>query len=215
MIPIKHICSLGNNCHSASMLKRNQWKKESYPFDWIFSNVNLIKHCIDDDFNKFLDQQYYPDKDPKAWQQNHEFYFPFSEDKMFNHHNPLKKDDYAYFQRCVERFRKLCKSTEFKVFFNLQVNHEPINEMFKEKIKKFNIFLKSKIDNNFALICIVQSLGNERNNKFETYSNIHFIELTTTSPSNGIEFLNPEDNKYLDDLIKNVYKFDIEPINKS
>ncbi len=213
MIPIKHICSLGGNCHTASFLKRNNWKKESYPFDWIFSNIHIVKHCIDDNFDKFLDQKYYTDANPDSWQQNHSFYFPFSEDKMFNHHNPLKNDDYNYFNRCVQRFEKLCQSNHFKVFINFHVNHEPINQNFKNKMIQFNDFLKPKINPNYALICIVQSLGNDRTYHFDTHSNIHFIDLTTTSPSNGKEFINSEDNLYLDNLIQEVYKFDIQKLN--
>jgi len=211
MIPIKHICSLGNNCHTATLLKRNKWKKESYPFDWIFSNINLVKHCIDDKFDKFLDQQYYPDKDPKSWQQNHVYYFPFSEDKMFNHKNPMKEDDYLYYQRCVKRFNQFVKKTEFKVFLNMHVNHDPINNTFKQKMIKFNNYLDKNCEN-YALICIVQGVGDKQEYSFETHSNIHFINLTTLSPSNGKEFINPTDNSFLDNLLKKVYKFDIEKL---
>lgn len=211
MIPIKHICSLGNNCHTATLLKRNQWKKESYPFDWIFSNINLVKHCIDDKFDKFLDQQYYPDKDPKSWQQNHVYYFPFSEDKMFNHKNPMKEDDYQYYQRCVKRFNEFVKKTDFKVFLNMHVNHDPINNTFKQKMIKFNNYLDKNCEN-YALICIVQGVGDKQEYSFETHSNIHFINLTTLSPSNGKEFINPTDNSFLDNLLKKVYKFDIEKL---
>lgn len=211
MIPIKHICSLGNNCHTATLLKRNQWKKESYPFDWIFSNINLVKHCIDDKFDKFLDQQYYPDKDPKSWQQNHVYYFPFSEDKMFNHKNPMKEDDYQYYQRCVKRFNQFVKKPEFKVFLNMHVNHDPINNTFKQKMIKFNNYLDKNCEN-YALICIVQGVGDKQEYSFETHSNIHFINLTTLSPSNGKEFINPTDNSFLDNLLKKVYKFDIEKL---
>jgi hypothetical protein len=39
---IKHVCSLGSLCHSSQILKRNNLKKCSYPFDWIFSNPLVI-----------------------------------------------------------------------------------------------------------------------------------------------------------------------------
>ena len=33
---INYVCLLGTLCHSASILKRNNLKLCSYPFDWIF-----------------------------------------------------------------------------------------------------------------------------------------------------------------------------------
>lgn len=211
MFPIRHVCSLGRNCHTADIFKRNNWKKESYPFDWIFSNLDMVKHCIEDDFDTFLDPQYYPIKDPESWQQNHSYYHPFSDDKTFNHHNPLKKKDHLYFERCTKRFRSLLKTKEFKVFFHMWVNSEPMNAEFKQKIKEFNNFLKTKTDT-YALICLVQRVDKKRNYHFETFENIHFIEIATLSPSNGKEFVIDEDNIFLDNLLKQVYKFDIRPI---
>jgi hypothetical protein len=54
-------CSLGGICHSAQLLKINELKKASYPFDWIFSSMSMVKHCIEDDFNTFLDKSQYSD----------------------------------------------------------------------------------------------------------------------------------------------------------
>ena len=59
MLEINYTCSLGNLCHGSQILKRNNYKKCSYPFDWIFSNCENIIHCIEDDFNIFLDKSYY------------------------------------------------------------------------------------------------------------------------------------------------------------
>lgn len=211
MIPIKHICSLGRNCHTAGLIKRNNWKKESYPFDWIFSNLKMITHCIEDDFKIFLDKDYYPDTSQDAWQQTHSYYHPFSDDKTFNHHNPLLDNDYQYFERCVDRFRKLFQTEDFKVFLHIVVNRDPINDMFKQSIIEFNTFLKTKTGN-YALICICHSVGNKQSFKFDSHENIHFIDLQTISNSNGKEFIAKEDNQYLDNLLKQVYTFDIAPL---
>ena len=53
---IKYVCSLGSLCHSAQILKNNNLKRCSYPFDWIFSSPNMVIDCISDDFKKFLDK---------------------------------------------------------------------------------------------------------------------------------------------------------------
>ena len=52
---IKYAMSLGNTCHVAYLLKRLRWKPASYPFDWIRSNPEMVRHCIRDDFKQFLD----------------------------------------------------------------------------------------------------------------------------------------------------------------
>ena len=53
MSQIKYTCSLGTKCHSSQILKINNLKVCSYPFDWIFSNCDNIIHCIEDNFNIF------------------------------------------------------------------------------------------------------------------------------------------------------------------
>ena len=62
---IKHTCSLGQLCQSSQILKSIGLKKCSYPFDWIFSSCDNILHCIQDDFNIFLDKSYYISKSDK------------------------------------------------------------------------------------------------------------------------------------------------------
>ena len=42
MPKINYTCSLGELCQSSQILKRNMNKTCSYPFDWIFSNSNVI-----------------------------------------------------------------------------------------------------------------------------------------------------------------------------
>ena len=59
MLEINYTCSLGSLCHSSQILKRNKYKVCSYPFDWIFSNYDNIIHCIEDNFQSFLDKSYY------------------------------------------------------------------------------------------------------------------------------------------------------------
>lgn len=54
MSEIKYICSLGFNCHASQMLKDNGIKMESYPFDWIMSNLQVVKQSIEDNFSDFL-----------------------------------------------------------------------------------------------------------------------------------------------------------------
>ena len=102
MEEINYTCSLGSLCHSAQILKRNEYKLCSYPFDWIFLNYYNILDCIQDNFNIFLDKSYYINISESKC--GHLKYH----DCMFNHHNPLINiDHYNYYKRCVDRFKIL------------------------------------------------------------------------------------------------------------
>ena len=88
---IKYTCSFGPTCQSSQILKRNKLKLCSYPFDWIFSKYDNIIHCIENDFQIFLDKSYYIDISYKMC--GHSYYHK----DMFGHHNPLNIDsDYNY-----------------------------------------------------------------------------------------------------------------------
>ena len=74
MIPIKYVCSIGNRCHTAYMLKQCNIKKASYPFDWIFSDLSMVLNCINDNFNIFLNKEYYTILDTSSFRQKHSYY---------------------------------------------------------------------------------------------------------------------------------------------
>ena len=117
MLEINYTCSLGSLCQSSQILKRNNLKLCSYPFDWIFSNCDNIIHCIEDNFNIFLDKSYYINISPTNC--GHSKYH----NVMFNHHNPLINiDHYNYYVRCVDRFKTLLQKQEHKLFIMIFVN---------------------------------------------------------------------------------------------
>jgi hypothetical protein len=202
---IKHVCSLGPQCQSSQILKRNNLKKCSYPFDWIFSNCNNIIHCLEDDFNIFLDKTYYFTISNKKC--GHSYYHK----QMFNHHNPLDyENDYNYYIRCVNRFKQLLKCEEKKLFVMIFVNMENFEEYIKDKIINFNNKF-SNYTNNYTLLFIFHISNKETNyHNFTHNDNIDFLELHTLSQSNGTEFINDNDNNYLDAVIKSKYKLNIE-----
>ena len=98
---------LGSHCYVAWKLKGMGVKRASYPFDWLFSNAGMVAHCLSDDFRTFLDPSFYAaSHDTNATE--HMFYRShFDVDDVFAHHDPRNEEDYAYFVRCVDRFRSL------------------------------------------------------------------------------------------------------------
>ena len=46
---------LGYRCSSAGILKQLQLKTESYPFDWLVSRLPVIQHCLETNFQYFIE----------------------------------------------------------------------------------------------------------------------------------------------------------------
>lgn len=51
--------SIGPYCNTADILNQHNLRVNAYPFDYIFSSLEMVKHCINDRFNIFLDKSYY------------------------------------------------------------------------------------------------------------------------------------------------------------
>lgn len=160
-----HVVSLGCACNTSLYLKKLGLKLFSLPYDWIFSNLDMIQHTIEDDFKSFLNPELINSKKPK--QAGHSYYHK----RLFNHHNPKDdRDDYHYYQRCITRFKEILDSTDNKLFVHT-VYQEPekyhrhfieFNSEFKkvnfelEDAKKFNSFL-SKLTKNYTFIVIIEN----------------------------------------------------------
>jgi hypothetical protein len=139
MLEINYTCSLGSLCHSSQILKRNKLKLYSYPFDWIFSHSDIITHCLEDDFNTFLDKSYYINISNS--QCGHSKY---NNNVLFNHHNPLINiDHYNYYVRCVDRFKNLLQKQEHKLFIMIFVT--PTKK--KNETKQLNFYIIFKLKN--------------------------------------------------------------------
>jgi len=205
MLEINYTSSLGSLCHSSQILKRNNLKLCSYPFDWIFLNCDNIIHCIEDNFNIFLDKSYYVNISQSKC--GHSKYH----NTMFNHHNPLINiDHYNYYVRCIDRFKNLLQKQEHKLFIMIFINMNNIDENIKNQIIDFNNKF-SKYTSNYTLLVIFHMPNKEQNHHIFTYAdNIHFLELNTSSVSNGTEFNNYDDNIYLDNIINSKYNFNLK-----
>ena len=208
MLEINYTCSLGSLCHSSQILKSNKLKLCSYPFDWIFSHCDIITDCLEDDFNIFLDKSYYINISNS--QCGHSKY----NNGLFNHHNPLTNiDHYNYYVRCVDRFKNLLQKQEHKLFIMIFVNMNNVDENIKNKVIDFNNKF-SNYTSNYTLLVIFHIPNKEQNYHIFTYKdNIHFLELHTLSSSDGVGFINKNDNIYLDNIINSKYNFNLRPLH--
>jgi len=211
MTEIRYACSLGPQCHSSAILKRLDIKRESYPFDWIFSNIRNVEHSIKDDFTIFLDTQYYTNKDPESKKQSHSYYFENGV-SMFNHHNPIHKNDYDYFVRCVNRFNTLLTEKEHKLFILTYTNSEIASfTIIQKKIQDFKRFLDSIVIN-YTILVILHYVSHKQSHQFNICGNIDFLLLSTKTKSNGMKFIYLDDNIYLDQVILSRYMFNVKKL---
>lgn len=123
-LPAATYAVLGTHCFSGSFLGRLGVREWSGPFDWIFSSLPMVAHCIADDFKTFLDRSHYEpvpvDQRPHGPAVNrvqHRFYLStFGVQYVFNHHDVHLDEGYDYIVRCVKRFRAALRSPQPKVF---------------------------------------------------------------------------------------------------
>jgi hypothetical protein len=168
--PSTTFISLGYRCSAAAILKRLQFKTESYPFDWLISRLSVIKDCISNQFQEFLNINNYERRYSNTYKRmdtTHGFicdehlmvnthYQPAENSHpentyqyylAMNHHNILLKGDYEYYERCCQRFKQIMISPSSIVFVNIQ----PLIpfEMYHSQETKDNILYEIQSFDNF------------------------------------------------------------------
>lgn len=91
-------------------------------------------------------------------------------------------------------------------------NMNNIDENIKNNIIEFNNKF-SKYTSNYTILVILHLHNKQQLYHNFTYNenyNIHFLELHTLSSSNGLHFINDEENNYLDNIIKSTYNFNLK-----
>ncbi len=211
---IRIILSLGSVCVTSTYLQRNHLKKFSCPFDWVFAPMSLVEDCLRDDFVKFLDRSYYcQEVDHKG--SGHLLYGRH----LFNHHNPYLSDlDYNYFQRCVERFRKVLNSREPKLFLHTSVNDNYSYQNDADQIQRLTELLAKKTSNFHLLVIYCKVKGFDYDGprivkKLET-ATVSVYVLKTCIQSNGVDLGNEVDSNNYRSII-NSFNFDWSNLVKS
>ena len=124
------VISLGQNCNTAWYIKAAGLKRASYPFDWIYTTPAIITHILDDDFAQLLDRDLII---PHGMDAGHKVYH----ETLFGHRNPVRSDaDYAYYQRCVARWRERMTRQEPIVFVTTVLNEPDKRPRFKAGFTK-------------------------------------------------------------------------------
>ena len=212
MATIQHVCSLGSFCHTAYHLQQYHMRHAAYPFDWTLSSPRMVMDCLRDDFQAFLDPAQHVMVDPgissnhlaygsMVWGKN--FDGIFNQHLTFAHKDITTTTDYAYYQRCVERFRALLSSPEPKLFILTaqDMEYDP------QEIHELRDMLRQRTQNSHVL-CISLFNENESRYTFDQEDGIKYLKIYTYSRSDGRGFAKAHDNEYLQYLIKCLYEFE-------
>ena len=152
--------SIGPYCSSTEILKFNGLRNHAYPFDFIFSSLEMVKHCINDRFNIFLDKSYYEYCCENS--SHHLFYSKFIDTEIlrkhhiagnlhdiannlinrqiFLHHNLFNNDIYLSFVRRCARLLNLIDNNH-KIAF---VYYNCYTTEFSDIIDFYNNFSNNK-----------------------------------------------------------------------
>ena len=197
-------CSLGTLCHAAYMIKTIGLKRCSYPFDWIFSNPAIIVDCLENDFQVFLDRSLHCPSSLEEPCSGHMIYGG----ETFRHRNVLQDDDYAYYVRCVDRFRSLLQNDCSKFFIMIMVNRgqpEPLPQEERD-ILHLNDALSQKTRNHHLIVIHhhVDPSGAFQHSIRKT-KDVTMVLLRTISASDGICLQDHAENERLNQIILDLY----------
>lgn len=209
---IQHIASLGTHCLTSFLMKTYGLKAYSLPFDWLFSSPAAVLHCIDDNFETFLDRSYYASvtekrqsKEPGA---DHTFYVKnFDVGDMFAHRDPLDPGDHTYFRRAAARFNALLRTKDAKLFVMISRSKHDLVDTYQELSDRIR-----SLTENSALLCVqlldpTLEFGARSMRMLKRQDEHALYEFQPSSREVGIGFEDPLDDIAIMQLI---WQYDIE-----
>jgi len=167
--------SIGPYCSCVDIIKTAELRKSAYPFDSIFSSLDMVKHCINDRFKIFLDQRFYQYCSESSTQ--HIFYSNFinseilrrhhiahnlpkiaynlTNREIFVHHNLSNIDTYSSFVRRCNRLLDLIDNNNKIVF----IYYNRYTRYFNDLLDFYNTFSSNK---NICVVGIFENRGVKR-----------------------------------------------------
>lgn len=183
--------SIGPFCSSVLMIQNASLKKKSYPFDNIFSSLSMIEHCIEDEFNIFLNTIYSIQFDEKI-SSNH-FYEPYLHHDIiignynshglnheyipvFRHHDLTNIETKKAFVRRCKRFLDVLKEDTTKCFvYTIRY----CDKTYEEEINQFSNYIQRWTKNYIIIVIHVIDKPSSVN-----YSN-HIVTYTVPNEEEG------------------------------
>ena len=180
--------SLGNYCLTSMLLKENNLKCESHPFDWMVSCIDNIIDIFNDNFIKFKDKKNYLTINTNHNGTMNTLYFKNTQ-KLFpnilcehQHHDFINNNkEYDYLLRCIERLTTIFNKHNNVVFIMIQPLYLNKNILNYEKINELYIALKIYYQNNkFKLLIFnISNVSNDNYKEEKINEELYIFELKT------------------------------------
>ena len=200
------LISLGQNCSVSWYIKAIGQKRASYPFDWLATSPNVLEHVLDDDFHTLLNRsQMIPLVNDSGSRVYHA--------QMYGHRNPARNDaDYAYYVRCVERWRDRLESSDNITFIGIVLNEHAK----RPRVSRWftDAFVLPQVQTYEHWRPVVAAIGlRHTNSRFlflEQYTDVPFnlslsfpepdvawLRIATQGRSTGVRYLNQTDDEVM------------------
>ncbi len=201
---VKHVVPLGCCCHIAQTLRELKLANCSYPFDWIKASPTQIADILEGGFVEFMDREKYIVNDSNANGCSHNIYG----ENFFPHKNPMKDEDYAYYERCIGRFRGVLDCSDNKLFVMIYNVEDGKDDPGIARVSEF--LMKNTV--NYTLL-VVRVLCNSEHVNFTFKSvgeNVAVINVYSKGKSNGLQFETDIEDILFKKAIMGLFQFDVE-----
>lgn len=149
--------SVGPYCGTANILQSLNLREKSYPFDYIFSSLEMVKHAINDKFRVFLDKQFY-EKGSSSENMHHSFYSSFIETDLLQKHHDLHS---------LPEIANKSRKSEVFVHHNLIDNEDT----YLSFVRRCNRLLTLIENNNKIVFVYINQYTNDFNEIIDFYNN--------------------------------------------
>jgi len=194
--------SIGPYCSTTQILQQYNLRLQAYPFDYIFSSLEMIKHIIDNKFEIFLDKEYYI-------KGNHEN----STKHLF--YNEFLNTELLYLHHLKYNYPIDYKVSDTSLFNHHDLLDDTVHETFKRRCNR----LLDLINNNKKIVfvyynCYTATFDDliDFSNNFSDNKNIFVLGIFQNNLEKKILFENSNckiyqnfDNKYIFDEIKSTF----------
>jgi Putative papain-like cysteine peptidase (DUF1796) len=205
-VKFRHAISIGSSCLTANLLRRSNLRRYACPFDWAFSNPNLVLSCIRDDFKEYLDKDnLINDGSPTAWG-HHTYRHRYGLQRTLNHHDVREQVDYERLRRAAIRFQAL-RHLEDRVMLVLDL---PVEALASSHVRDELQEIAARFKNAKVVGIGWTPTGARKLERLSETEKIDVYSFTPGAESVAATGLEAEaDNTLLDNVMTN-YEFDLD-----
>lgn len=167
---IRKCISIGPLCTAAQTLKDMGMRTEAYPFDWIFGSLEMVRDCIETDFDTLLD----PNKITKYG-------------SVFNHHDMTDADTRSAFERRSKRFMEAYSSSDGIGMMYMTKSASwwlGEHQLDREYLSKFSEFVATTSPRSVVIVVILCPSGETKHDVSRVADNCYVANVHYGSTDN-------------------------------